>query len=87
MKKVSKSSRTRKVARRRINDDEILPEYDFSKGVRNKYAARYAEGTNLILLEPELAEQFPDSKSVSRALRAYLKSKSKPRQAGSKRSG
>jgi hypothetical protein len=80
MKKASKSSRTRKVSRR-VSDDEMLPEYDFSTGVRNKYAARYAEGTNLILLEPDLAEQFPDSKSVSRALRAYLKSKSKRRTA------
>ena len=80
MKKASKSSRTKKVSRR-IADDEILPEYDFSKGVRNKYAERYAEGTNLVLLEPDLAEQFPDSQSVSRALRAYLKSKSKRRSA------
>jgi len=80
MKKPSKSSRTRKVSHR-IGDDKILPEYDFSTGVRNKYAGRYAEGTNLILLEPDLAEQFPDSKSVSRALRAYLKSKSKRRTA------
>ena len=79
MKKASKSSRTKKA--RRIADDEILPEYDFSKAVRNKYAERYAEGTNLVLLEPDLAEQFPDSQSVSRALRAYLKSKSKRRSA------
>jgi hypothetical protein len=79
MKKASKSSRTRKTPR--LSNDEILPEYDFSKGVRNKYAARYAEGTNLVLLEPDLAEHFPDSESVSRALRAYLKSRSKRRTA------
>ena len=52
----------------------MLPEYDFSGGVRGKYAKRYAEGTNLVLLEPDLAAAFPDSESVSRALRAYLKS-------------
>ena len=80
MKKVSKTSRTRTDSRR-ISNDEMLPEYDFSKGVRNKYAERYAEGTNLVLLEPDLAAQFPDSESVSRALRAYLKSKSKRRTA------
>ena len=80
MKKASKSCRTRKVSRRTDND-EMLPEYDFSNGVRNKYGARYAEGTNLVLLEPDLAAQFPDSESVSRALRAYLKSKSKRRTA------
>ena len=67
---------------RRIDDnDEIVPEYDFSGGVRGKYAKRYAEGTNLILLEPDLAAEFPDSRSVSPALRAYLKSKSKRRTA------
>ena len=80
MKKAPKNSRTRKGSRRSA-DDEILPEYDFSNGVRNKYAGCYAEGTNLILLEPDLAAEFPDSQSVSRALRAYLKSKSKRRSA------
>jgi hypothetical protein len=59
----------------------MRPEYDFSNAVRNKYAKSYAEGTNLVLLEPDLAAEFPDSKSVSRALRAYLKSKSKRRTA------
>ena len=80
MKKASKTSRAKK-ASRRIDHDEILPEYDFSAGVRGKYAKRYAEGTNLVLLEPDLAAEFPDSKSVSRALRAYLKSRSKRRTA------
>jgi hypothetical protein len=80
MKKASKRPRARKSSPR-IADDEILPEYDFSNAVRNKYAERYAEGTNLVLLEPDLAAQFPDSESVSRALRAYLKSKSKRRTA------
>jgi hypothetical protein len=50
--------------------DEILPGYDFSQGVRNKYAERYRAGTNLVLLEPDLAEQFPDSEAVNRALRS-----------------
>ena len=48
-------------------------EYDFSGGVRGKYAERYHLGVNVILLEPELAEAFPDSKSVNDALRALLK--------------
>lgn len=46
--------------------------YDFSKGVRGKYAKRFEEGTNLILLDPDVAEKFPDSESVNRALRQYL---------------
>lgn len=78
MKKVAKRSRAKKVSRR---SDEMLPEYDFRGGVRGKYAKRYAEGTNLVLLEPDLAAEFPDSQSVSRALRAYLKSKPKRRTA------
>jgi hypothetical protein len=55
---------------REVDDDEILPEYDFSKGRRNKYAARYAEGTNLVLLDPDVAKDFPDSNAVNEALRA-----------------
>lgn len=74
MKKAAKNTRTKKVPRP-INGDDMRPEYDFSGAVRGKYAKRYAEGTNLILLEPDLAAEFPDSKSVTRALRAYLKSK------------
>ncbi len=80
MKKAAKSSGTKKVSRR-SDEGEILPEYDFSSGVRGKYAKRYSEGTNLVLLEPDLAAEFPNSRSVSRALRAYLKSKSKRRTA------
>jgi hypothetical protein len=47
-------------------------EYDFSGGVRGKYANRYRRGTNVVLLDPELAKAFPDSKSVNDALRALV---------------
>jgi hypothetical protein len=47
-------------------------EYDFSDGARGKYADRYRRGVNVILLEPEVAAAFPDSKSVNDALRALL---------------
>ena len=47
-------------------------EYYFSEGVRGKYAGRYRKGTNVVLLEPEVAAAFPDSTSVSDALRALL---------------
>jgi hypothetical protein len=55
--------------------DELREEYDFTpeelrKGEWGKYAARYAEGTNVVLLDPDVAEVFPDSVSVNRALRA-----------------
>ena len=49
--------------------DEILREYDFRGGVRGKYAARYAEGTNVVLLDPDVAAAFPDAQSVNTALR------------------
>lgn len=47
-------------------------EYDFSGGVRGKYVDQYRRGTNVVLLEPEIAEAFPDSKSVNEALRSLL---------------
>lgn len=52
---------------------EMLDEYDFSKGVRGKYAQRYAEGTNLVLLAPDVAKVFPDADAVNEALRALVK--------------
>src|SRR5256885_11240250 len=55
---------------REVPEDEILPEYDFSKARRNPYAERYAEGTNVVLLDPDVAKDFPDSSSVNEALRA-----------------
>jgi len=48
---------------------EMLPEYDFTKGKRGKYAAKYARGTNIVRLEPDVAALFPDAKSVNKALR------------------
>jgi hypothetical protein len=52
---------------------ELRAEYDFSGGVRGEYAERYRQRVNVILLDPELAAVFPDSKSVNDALRALLK--------------
>ncbi len=57
-------------------EDELRPEYDFSQlknRVRGKYAERYKEGTNLVLLAPDVAEAFPDSESVNEALRLLIK--------------
>ena len=44
-------------------------EYDFSAGVRGKYAQRYREGTNLVRLDPDVAKLFPTSEAVNKALR------------------
>lgn len=62
-----------KKAPKKTEDMEMREEYDFSGGVRGKYAKRYAEGTNVIVLDPELAEMFPDSKSVNEALKYLAK--------------
>ena len=51
---------------------EMRAEYDFSGGVRGKYVDRYRQGTNVVLLDPELVQAFPDSKSVNDALRALV---------------
>lgn len=49
---------------------EMREEYDFSQGVRGKYAAEYAEGTNVVVIEPDIAKVFPDHDSVNQALRS-----------------
>jgi hypothetical protein len=51
------------------NDPDMLEEYDFTGGVRGKYARRYAEGTNVVVIDPDVAEYFPDHESVNEALR------------------
>jgi hypothetical protein len=54
-------------------DDEMLEEYDFSTGVRGKYAQRYAAGSNVIILDPDLVELFPNSEAVNEALRLLVR--------------
>ena len=56
--------------------DDLRTEYDLRKlksGVRGKYAARYKAGTNLVLLSPDVAEHFPDDRSVNSALRKLIR--------------
>jgi hypothetical protein len=63
MKKTSKVRRT---------SDGMRTEYDFAGGVRGKYAARFRAGTNVVLLDPDVAATFRDSEAVNRALRALI---------------
>ena len=49
--------------------DEMREEYDFSQGVRGKYAVRYAEGSNVVVLDPDVAEHFRTAEDVNKALR------------------
>jgi hypothetical protein len=54
------------------DNDEMRPEYDLRDGVRGKYYQQYMEGTNVVLLDPDVAEVFRDSKSVNDALRVLI---------------
>ena len=55
------------------NDGHIQPNYDFSAGTRGKYTRRYAQGTNVVVLEPDVARAFPNAKAVNGSLRALAK--------------
>jgi hypothetical protein len=57
----------------RLEEDEMRPEYDFRGGVRGKYYKQYMEGTNVVLLDPDVAVVFHDSESVNQALRVIIK--------------
>ena len=57
---------------RKTNDVDMQAEYDFSQGVRGKYAKEYAKGTNIAILDPEVAKVFHNSRSVNEALRSLL---------------
>ena len=52
-------------------EDTLRDHYDFSGGVRGKYAARYAEGSNVVVLDPDVAKRFPTAQAVNEALRRY----------------
>ncbi len=58
-------------------NDELRPEYDMKSllkdGMRGKYATRYNSGTNLVLLEPDVAKAFPNEKAVNEALKLVIK--------------
>lgn len=54
------------------NENEMLDEYDFSNGVRGKYVERLKQGSNVVVLDEDVAKVFSDSASVNQALRALL---------------
>jgi hypothetical protein len=65
----------KKQTRRKPSEDSdtLRPEYDFSKGVRGKHAAGYAQGTNVVVLEPDVAREFRTTEQVNETLRAVSK--------------
>lgn len=71
MKKASpKRKKTRPTRSPRVAEDDILPEYDFSRGRPNPYAQRYSSAEDLVKLDPDVAAVFPDASAVNHALRA-----------------
>jgi len=53
-------------------DDKMRNHYDFTGGVRGKYALRYAEGSNVVVLDPDVARLFPTGQAVNETLRAVV---------------
>jgi hypothetical protein len=67
-----------KIMSEKTNEEvEMLEEYDFSNAVIGKYAKQYAEGTNIVVLEPDVAKVFPDSAAVNQALRKLIEQSSR----------
>ena len=64
-----------------IREPDMREEYDFSGGIRGKYASRFAEGSNVIVLDPDVAEVFGDATSVNEALRLLAHSVRKSQRA------
>jgi uncharacterized DUF497 family protein len=79
MKKSSSKSKTR-----RTDEDTMRPEYDFSKATRGVTAARYAEGTNVVLLDADVLEIFPNARAVNEALRTFARLTKSRRSSGRK---
>jgi hypothetical protein len=59
-----------KKAHSKTTEPEMQDEYDFSGGVRGRHARRYAQGTNVVVLEPDVAKAFPNADAVNSSLRA-----------------
>ena len=68
--------------KQKSESDDMRPDYDFSGGVRGKYAASFARGTNVVVLAPDVAAEFKTSRAVNDALRSHLKAKPSPRRGG-----
>ena len=67
----------------KVSEPEMRSEYDFSGAIRGKYCKRYLEGTNVVVLEPDVAKEFKNSASVNKVLRTHLKDSKRGPSAGS----
>ena len=77
----------REAMARKTKHGDMRSHYDFSEGVRGKYAARYVEGTNVVVLAPDVAEMFPDSTAVNATLRTLVRMSATARAKGHKKRG
>jgi hypothetical protein len=78
--------KTRRGRKNTGDEDTMRPEYDFSKAVRGVTSARYAQGTNVVLLDPDVAELFPDTRAVNEALRTFARlARGVPRRRGQRK--
>jgi hypothetical protein len=77
MKMADKPRAAKRRAGGRRTQDTLRPEYDFHSGVRGKYAKSVGAGTNLVLLDADVAAEFKSARAVNRALREYLKTRAK----------
>lgn len=59
------------------NPDDMRAQYDFSGAVQGKYAKRFAQGSNVVVLSPDVAAEFPTSEAVNEALRDLLRKRGK----------
>jgi len=64
-------------AKKKTADPDMLDHYDFSQGVRGKYAHLFSEGSTAVILDPDIAQAFPDAASVNETLREVLHQRSK----------
>jgi len=65
-----RKAKPKKMRTRHVEIDEVLPEYDFSRSRPNKYASRYAKGSLVVTLDPDVATVFPGAREANDALRA-----------------
>ncbi len=73
------------MSKRRESEDDLRPEYDFASmkgGVRGKYASRFRKGSNIVVLDPEIAAAFPSEDAVNEALRGMLNTTRAVRKSG-----
>lgn len=84
-KKGGKAAAKRPGRTRVTRDVPMRAEYDFSGAVRNKYGKRFAAGSNVVVLEPDVAQAFPTAKAVNAALRRALAGEPTKRGGGTKR--